>query len=366
MNFCAGPAIGGSIGLMFTIANTISVGTYTVGFATSVSDLLQDAVPGWQGIIDTDCRQAGCRDNDIRVIGGPVLCLFLVITFAGMDWVTRIQKFLLVLLICAQADMLAGSFLDLEWGTCYVQKDTAGNVKRMTQDQRHAYGYSGWSMETVKDNINPDYVESPISANPSFMETFGVFFTAVTGIVAGANLSGDLKDPSLAIPQGTLIAIAGTYITYMYFGLQTSFVFNKKASGVSEEYRYFNGKGLFQANGTNLVEDPLFFNQSFWDMYPEYNDTKKQFIQLPKWISCNEADDKYRDYLKFFALPHLDRINGLSDNKFTDVYDKWNTVGALEEDENGREVVDKYGECSFGSGQNQMTMTYISFTGWLR
>ena len=26
---------------MFTMANTISVGTYTVGFATSVSDLLQ-------------------------------------------------------------------------------------------------------------------------------------------------------------------------------------------------------------------------------------------------------------------------------------------------------------------------------------
>ena len=51
---------------MFTVANTISVGTYTVGFATSVSDLLQDAVPGWNGIVDHGCRIAGCRDNDIR------------------------------------------------------------------------------------------------------------------------------------------------------------------------------------------------------------------------------------------------------------------------------------------------------------
>ena len=39
---------------------------------------------------------------------------------------------------------------------------TAGNIKRMTQDQRHAYGYTGWSIDTAKDNLNPDYTPSSI------------------------------------------------------------------------------------------------------------------------------------------------------------------------------------------------------------
>jgi len=37
---------------------------------------------------------------------------------------------------------------------------------------------------------------------PTFFSIIGIFFPAVTGIVAGANLSGDLKDPGTAIPKG--------------------------------------------------------------------------------------------------------------------------------------------------------------------
>ncbi len=77
---------------------------------------------------------AGCRNNDVRIIAAPVLCVFLFIAFAGMDWVTRIQKSLLVLLILAQIDMFIGSFVDVEFGTCYVDSLEDG-YENIDQDQ---------------------------------------------------------------------------------------------------------------------------------------------------------------------------------------------------------------------------------------
>ena len=97
-------------------------------------------------------------------------------------------------------------------------------------------------METTKDNLMPNWIDSNLQTHPDFFVTFGVFFTAVTGIVAGANLSGDLKDPSSAIPKGTLLSIIITYISYGYFALQTGCVFTNRASGIAEEYRAFQNR----------------------------------------------------------------------------------------------------------------------------
>lgn len=60
-------------------------------------------------------------------------------------------------------------------------------------------------------SLRPENVPEAIG----FWPVFAVFFPAVTGILSGVGMSGDLKDPGKAIPIGTISAVLVGYVVYM-------------------------------------------------------------------------------------------------------------------------------------------------------
>ncbi|KAK9524958.1 hypothetical protein VZT92_017314 [Zoarces viviparus] len=54
-----------------------------------------------------------------------------------------------------------------------------------------------------------------VDITTSFTLLVGIFFPSVTGIMAGSNRSGDLKDAQRSIPIGTILAILTTSIVYL-------------------------------------------------------------------------------------------------------------------------------------------------------
>ena len=207
-----GPEFGGAIGLMFTLANSIAVSMYTIGFCESLIDMLYQYIPDFTGIVDSVDRV-----NDVRVIGTVTLILVLALAIVGMDWVTRVQLLLLGLLIVSQIDFIIGTFLP-------------------PSEAKIAKGFVGYHAEVLEANLYSNYTTDPDTGKTeSFFTVFAVFFPAVTGIVAGANLSGDLKDPGVAIPRGTLLAIVTTYISYVIYGIMVASCSIRQASGIEYE-----------------------------------------------------------------------------------------------------------------------------------
>ena len=74
--------------------------------------------------------------------------------------------------------------------------------------EEKAKGFTGWSYDTFVENLQPHYKDQ------TFWTVFSVFFPAVTGITAGANMSGDLEDPAQAIP--TVIYRVSYLITTLF------------------------------------------------------------------------------------------------------------------------------------------------------
>uniref|UniRef100_A0A914W2W5 Solute carrier family 12 member 2 n=1 Tax=Plectus sambesii TaxID=2011161 RepID=A0A914W2W5_9BILA len=176
-----GPEFGGSIGVLFSFAYAVGAAMHLVGLAETVRDIMKEN--GW-AIFDNGLA-------DVRIIGLVTCTVWMGSVFAGTAFVSKTQVALLLILTVSMLNYVVGTFFPVS-------------------AEESVRGITGYSFGTLTDNMGPSWRDGH-----NFFSIFGIFFPAASGIMAGANISGDLKDPSMAIPKGTLLAIGITTGIYL-------------------------------------------------------------------------------------------------------------------------------------------------------
>ncbi|CAJ0960951.1 unnamed protein product, partial [Mesorhabditis belari] len=207
-----GPEFGGSIGLIFCVANGVAASMYVVGFAETIRDMLVEISYSSNETKTFLVEHFGPIEdglpNFVRLIGIASCLLLLAIVFIGTSFESKMQMGLLVILLSSILDYFAGVLF------------------RPISDHMHVRGATTFSWNTLMANLMPKF------RNETFFSVFSVYFPAATGIMAGANISGDLADPQGAIPLGTLLAILFTTIIYLVVVIFTGITNVRDADGL--------------------------------------------------------------------------------------------------------------------------------------
>ncbi|MHC4662665.1 MAG: amino acid permease [Planctomycetota bacterium] len=209
-----GVEFGGSIGIAFFVAQAISVALYIIGFTEAFIALMRQISPETLNTFTHWCASwmpGGGGNAHANLLCayrfiGTIICIVLgIVTFIGAGWAIKLQYLILASLLFSVGAFLVGAFPKLS--PAMLAANLAPNVE------------GGWKLDVTVFRILPALI----------FTQFGIFFPAVTGVMAGANMSGDLKNPSKAIPRGTFLAMFFTFIIYTLTMLLLAGCFSRDA-----------------------------------------------------------------------------------------------------------------------------------------
>ncbi|PPD68339.1 hypothetical protein GOBAR_DD34786 [Gossypium barbadense] len=202
-----GPEVGVSIGLCFFLGNAVAAALYVLG---AVETFLK-ALPSAGFFTETSTKVNGSvskpiqtiSTHDLQIYGLVVTVILCIIVFGGVKMINRVAPVFLIPVLLSVLCIVIGIFM--------AKKDDPDT------------GITGLSADSFKDNWDSMYQNTNSDGIPdrdgkvywNFNALVGLFFPAVTGIMAGSNRSASLKDTQRSIPVGTLSATLVTTLLYL-------------------------------------------------------------------------------------------------------------------------------------------------------
>uniref|UniRef100_A0A671S677 Solute carrier family 12 member 9 n=1 Tax=Sinocyclocheilus anshuiensis TaxID=1608454 RepID=A0A671S677_9TELE len=202
-----GPEFGGSIGIMFFLANVCGSALFVLG--------LVEAILTTFGISDDGSSLTGSRYAALPtgywwslLYGTVILLLCVLVCLVGAHIYAK-ATFLIFIIVMVVLGTIFISFFAVPFRTVQLPGHRNASLGPTSAN------FTGFKLDTLLGNVQADYVvDYTTGVMMSFATVFAVMFNGCTGIMAGSNMSGDLKNPSYSIPRGTITAVIFTFVIY--------------------------------------------------------------------------------------------------------------------------------------------------------
>ncbi|XP_023086024.1 solute carrier family 12 member 6 isoform X3 [Piliocolobus tephrosceles] len=267
-----GPEFGGAVGLCFYLGTTFAAAMYILGAIEIFLVYIVPRAAIFRS--DDALKESAAMLNNMRVYGTAFLVLMVLVVFIGVRYVNKFASLFLACVIVSILAIYAGaiksSFAPPHFPVCMLGNRTLSSrhidvcsktkeINNMTVPSKlwgffcnssqffnvtcdeyfvhnnvtSIQGIPGLASGIITENLWGNYlpkgeiIEKPsakssdvlgslnheyvlVDITTSFTLLVGIFFPSVTGIMAGSNRSGDLKDAQKSIPIGTILAILTT------------------------------------------------------------------------------------------------------------------------------------------------------------